>query len=365
MDLWICGSKGFKVILSHDKCVVYFVYVIFQFVAISTVEIAPCLPNHHDLQSAPKTHFVLLQPVDHLQIATMYSSYSFHHRRTTRSRRVNPRCILANILLLPALVFADDDATSSTNQFSEPFIDQLTGLQMERFFGARTSFGFGFALPQAQTNTSTSTGSFIGRFDFPLVNGEGWGAFGLIGDMEGNFILAVWPDGKGGVMASFRQAIDEDNPAEVAGKFRARPLPDGVSVNQTSLSYTFLCENCLDSTLGLGPEAASGNAVMGWALSEQPPRGDPSDPGAFLGFHEKGFGPFTARLAEARTDGFDAVAATAADPVSDSGNAIAPIAGIFEDGGDDDSGDEDGNDGADVDDQDDADDSGDDSDDDD
>lgn len=253
--------------------------------------------------------------------------------------------MLLTTLLLPAVALAqddDDEPTSSTSQFSEPFVDQVTGLQMERFFGARTSFGFAFALPAAQPTLGTAA-SFIGQLSFPLVDGEGWGSFGLTGDMEGNFILAVWPDGNGDVMASFRQATDEDNPPEVAGDFRVRPLPNGVSVNATSLLYTFLCENCLDSTLGLGPEATAGDAVMGWALSERPPRGDPADPGAFLDFHERGFGPFTARLGDARTAGFDAVAATALQPVQDSGSAVAAVAGAFEEGsGDEGSGDEGG-----------------------
>ncbi|KAF4980958.1 hypothetical protein FDECE_17776 [Fusarium decemcellulare] len=268
---------------------------------------------------------------------------NIRNRRVVRQRYINPRRICVTSLLLPALAFAqdDDEPTSSTNQVSEPFVDPVTGLNMERFFGARTSFGFAFALPDSQPAAAAAAGSFIGQLSFPLVNGEGWGSCGLTGDMEGNFILAVWPDGNGGVMASFRQATDEDNPPEVSGDFKVRPLPDGVSVNATSLLYTFLCENCLDSTLGLGPEAAAGNAVMGWALSEQPPRGDPSNPGAFLGFHERGFGPFTARLAQAKTAGFDAVAATALDPVGDSGNAVAAVAGAFQEGsGDEDSGDE-------------------------
>ncbi|KAF5979046.1 cellobiose dehydrogenase [Fusarium bulbicola] len=256
-----------------------------------------------------------------------------HNRRTTRQRHISPHRILATSLLLPALAIADDEPTSSADQVSEPFVDQVTGLTMERFFGARTSFAFALALPDAASANGTA-GSFIGQLQFPLANGEGWGATGLTGDMEGNFILAAWPDGKGGVMASFRQAIDEDNPAEVKGNFKVRPIPDGVSVNETSLLYTFLCENC--------PEAAVGNAVMGWALSERPPRGDPSNPGAFLGFHERGFGPFTARLAQAKTTGFDAVAAKALDPVRDSGSAVATVPNAFLDGGsdDEDSGDE-------------------------
>ncbi|XEU99887.1 hypothetical protein FSHL1_005174 [Fusarium sambucinum] len=286
---------------------------------------------------------------------------NIHNRRPAR-KHINPHRILFTSLLLPALALADDEPTSSTQQVTEPFVDQVTGLTMERFFGAKTSFTFAFALPDANpAANSTDTGSFIGRLEFPLVNGEGWGAAGLTGDMEGNFILAAWPDGEGGVMASFRQAIDEDNPAVVKGDFNVRPLPDGVSVNDTSLLYTFLCENCLDSTLGLGPEAASGNAVMGWALSERPPRGDASDPAAFLEFHEKGFGPFTARLAQAKVTGFDAVAAKALDPVGVSPKAVATVPNAFQDGGsdDEDSGDEGGD--IDVDDSD----SGDESDDDD
>lgn len=160
-------------------------------------------------------------------------------------------------------------------------------------------------------------------------------------------------------MASFRQATNEDDPPEVAGQLRVRPPPEEVSVNSTSLLYTFLCEDCLDSALGLGPEATAGNAIIGWAMSERPPRGDPSDPGAFLGFHERGVGPFTAWLAQAKAAGFDAVAATALDPVRDSGNTVAAVPGAFQEGsGDEDSGAEGGAvDG-------DGDDSGDDSDDD-
>ncbi|KAF4428922.1 Cellobiose dehydrogenase [Fusarium austroafricanum] len=276
-------------------------------------------------------------------------------QRAPRQRHVNPHRVLVTSLLLPALAFADDEPTSSVDQVSQSFVDQVTGLTMERFFGTRTSFAFALALPDSQTAANGTAGSFIGQLEFPLVNGEGWGAAGLTGDMEGNFILAAWPDGKGGVMASFRQAIDEDNPAEVSGNFKVRPLPDGVSVNKTSLLYTFLCENCLDSTLGLGPEAAVGNAVMGWALSAKPPRGDPSNPGAFLGFHERGFGPFTARLAQAKSAGFGAVAAKALAPVGDSGKAVTTVPNAFQDGGDD-SGDEGdgGNDGADSDSEDDS-----------
>jgi hypothetical protein len=218
---------------------------------------------------------------------------------------------------------------------------------MERFFGARTQFGMALALPQ-QSATSTS---FIAQLSFPLVNGGGWGAMGLTGDMEGNFLIAVWPDGAGDVMATFRQAIDEDNPAEVQGRFKIRPIAAGTQVSQTSLTYTFLCEECLNGTLGLGPEATGSDAVMGWALSERS-LADPADPASFLGFHERGFGPFTARLAEARSAGFDSAAATAGQPVGNSGRAGEPLLNIFDEGsGDEGSGDGGGDDSDDDDDE--------------
>jgi hypothetical protein len=232
--------------------------------------------------------------------------------------------------LLSTFTYAGDDETSAASQFSEPFVDQTTGLNMEQFFGARTSSSFAFATPAANTSST----SFIGQLAFPLKASLGWGAMGLTGDMEGNFILAAWPDGKGGVMASFRQATNEDNPPEVTGNFNVRPITDGTQVNATSLSYTFLCENCLDPTLGLSLDA-TGNAVMGWALSEKASLGDAADAGARLDFHERGFGPFTARLGAAATTQFEAIAATALTSVAASKKAVAAVAGSGDEGDDD------------------------------
>ncbi|KAI6360774.1 hypothetical protein MCOR25_006662 [Pyricularia grisea] len=234
------------------------------------------------------------------------------------------------VLAAPAPKEPTSDKTSTTTPFTEP----ATSIPMQRFFGARTSFALGIALPTAQNSTS-----FIGQMSFPLGNGVGWGAMGFTGSMEGNFILAVWPDGKGGVTASFRQATNEDDPPEVTGKFKVRPIAKGVVVNNTALTYTFLCENCLDATLGLGVEQTAADAVMGWALSHKAVQ-NPTDPGAFLAFHEQGFGPFTARLAQAKApdDVFNAVAATAGEPAQSSRKARAPTPGAFENGSGDESG---------------------------
>ncbi|KAL8298925.1 hypothetical protein RB597_007514 [Gaeumannomyces tritici] len=256
--------------------------------------------------------------------------------------------IVATALLLPffSQLTQAEDATSSAAQKSAPFVDQATGLTMERFFGARTSFGYAMALPENKTSAS-----FIGQFQFPLASGNGYGAMGFIGDMDDNFILAVWPDGGGGVQASFRQATDEDNPPEVTGRFKVRPIARGVAVNATSLLYTFLCEDCLDPALGLGPEQASADAVMGWALSARQVS-DAANPGARLGFHERGFGPFTARLGNARVAQaqFDAVAALAGEAVAASARATPVVLGAGQGKGKDGKGDDSNNDSDDDDD---------------
>ncbi|TDZ16980.1 hypothetical protein Cob_v010134 [Colletotrichum orbiculare MAFF 240422] len=74
---------------------------------------------------------------------------------------------------------------------------------------------------------------------------------------------------------------------------------------------------------------------MGWALSEKAVQ-NPTNPGARLGFHERGFGPFTARLGSAKSARFAAVAGAAGQPVASSNRAVAVTPNAFKDGGDDD-----------------------------
>lgn len=238
--------------------------------------------------------------------------------------------LLPLLLLIPFLappILAGEEPTSNTTQVSVPFTDQATGLTMERFFGARTTFALAMTMPEPPN------GSFIGQMTFPLVAGAGWGALGLTGDMENNFFLAAWPDGTGGVQASFRQGTDKEDPPEVVGHFAVRPIAEGTAANATFLSFTFLCEGCLDAALGLGPEAAqTADGVMGWALSEQQVA-NPGSTDTTLGFHERGFGPFTMRLAQARSVNFDTVAATAGTAMKASAGAQQVALNVAGEGG--------------------------------
>ncbi|PKS06101.1 hypothetical protein jhhlp_007935 [Lomentospora prolificans] len=245
------------------------------------------------------------------------------------------RPIIQITLQATALVWLCPRVAAQTSSFT----DANTGIVFQRFFGARTSFGFGVALPTDPTD------SFIGQLSFPLVNGNGWGGFSLTGDMEGPLLMAVWSDGTN-VVSSFRQAFNEDdNPPEVTGSFAVRPIELGTQVNSTFLTFTFLCEGCLDAAIGLGAEGTAGTAEMGWALSSIPVRNAASSNG-ILDFHDSGFGDFDADLGSARSAEFESWVALAGAPLPPSNAAvqIQPNAGDDDDD-DADSGDE-GNGGA-------------------
>jgi hypothetical protein len=221
----------------------------------------------------------------------------------------------------------------------QPRSDPTTGISFQRFFGAKTSFSFGIALPEIPDN------SFIGQMSFPLNQGAGWGGWSLTGDMEGPLLIAAWSDGTN-VVSSFRQAANEDdNPPEVTGNFRARPIAAGTSVNFSFLTCTFLCEGYLDATLGLGAAATSGTVEMSWALGSKPV-GNPASPAAIINFHDRGFGGFETQLAQAKNAQFDTWAAMVGAPVAPASGATP----VKPDAGDDDSGEESGDDSDDDDD---------------
>lgn len=246
----------------------------------------------------------------------------------------HPKAYLFLGLVLSTLthtVVAQDKVTTA-------FTDPATGISFQRFFGAKTDFGFGIALPTDPTT------DFIGQLTFPLNGGNGWGGFSMTGDMEGPLLLAAWSDGAGNVVSSFRQAENEDdNPPEVTGSFALRPIANGTSVSDTFLTYTFLCERCLDAAFGLGAADTAGDAEMGWALAKTVV-GGPETSAGILGFHDSGFGDFTASLGLARNAQFATWAAMAREPLVPATGAV-PIqasAGDGDDDDDDDDGDHEG-----------------------
>jgi hypothetical protein len=212
-------------------------------------------------------------------------------QRPTRHRQRHGRGILLALGI---------SASRAVGQTTSPVIDQATGAQLQRFVDTKTNFGFGIALPP------TPSKSFIGQLSFPLVDGAGWGGLSLSGDLKGPPLVACWSDGRGGVVSSFRQAFNgEENLSEVQGSsFSLKPIPDATSANNTLLTFTFLCENCIDDS------QTTDNSKLGWALASRPVQNQESSAGV-LPSPDSGFGDFLANLAAARSTEFDAWAALA------------------------------------------------------
>lgn len=167
------------------------------------------------------------------------------------------------------------------SQTTSPFKDPLSGISFQRFFGARTSFAFGIALPENPTT------DFIGQFSFPTPAGSGWGGVSLTDDMVGPLLLAVWPNGNN-VVSSFRKARNEDDsPPTVNGAFKVVPIPQGTQITSAKLTFTFLCQNCIDASLGFSAGNTFGSVEMGWALASRPVR-NAADPATELSFHNSG-----------------------------------------------------------------------------
>lgn len=93
-------------------------------------------------------------------------------------------------------------------------------------------------------------------------------------------------------MSSFHQARNEDDrPPQVSGTFRVRQISSRKLVNDTHMTFTFLCEGCLDASPGLTAAATAGSFEIGWALADTAVS-DPASSGAIIGFHNKGFDSF-------------------------------------------------------------------------
>ncbi|KAF2677318.1 CBD9-like protein [Lentithecium fluviatile CBS 122367] len=120
--------------------------------------------------------------------------------------------------------------------------------------------------------------------------GNGWAGISLQDSMEGPLLLTAWPNAAtNGVVSSFRIASNEDDsPPVVNGAFSVVDIPTGTVVNDTHMTWTFLCKGCVgDAKVGFAAQDTAGSFGMGWALAD---RGvsDKGDPAAVLPFHNSG-----------------------------------------------------------------------------
>lgn len=191
-----------------------------------------------------------------------------------------------------ALALVTSAAAKSTN--STAYTDPNTQIDLQQWCDPDTSFCFGMALPDSVSR------DFIGQLVVPLSESKGWGGVSLSGSMTSSLLIAAWPDSSGEKgIASLRKTTSYTNPDVYDGDAAIVEIPDGVVVNSTHLTYTFLCEGCVVGS----PTTFSKNAdtyVFGWASAKTSPS-TPDSSDAALSYHAAGFGTFEMLLAQAKS----------------------------------------------------------------
>ncbi|CAH0028205.1 unnamed protein product [Clonostachys rhizophaga] len=204
-------------------------------------------------------------------------------------------------------------------QQSESFTDSKTGITYQQV--TQGDYTFGIALSE------TSSTDFIGRLS---AQTKGWAGVSLGGRMSGSVMVVAWPN-EGSIVSSLRKATGYSSPAVFTGTGSLKPIPAGNSIDDTSFTYTFLCEGCLQTDGStFAADASSANIGYGLAASAV---SSPSSPSSALGFHSSGFGLFGVDIAAARSSKFAEWAAQAEDPDSPGdpggppggGNGTVPI----------------------------------------
>ncbi|KAK1569690.1 GMC oxidoreductase [Colletotrichum navitas] len=206
-------------------------------------------------------------------------------------------------------------AAAAAAQQTSSYVDAASGITLQRH-SETSGFSFGIALP------TTVGKDFIGQISAPVSTG--WAAVSLGGPMTNKILLVAWPNGDS-VQTSIRKASGYSNPSVVTdSSITLKPIASGVSVNETSFTYTFLCQGCItgDETTFTG---TADTTTFGWAYSTTA-LSDTSSASVALNYHGAGFGLFGANLAEAKSADYATWAAKASDAATTpgAGNGTTP-----------------------------------------
>lgn len=105
-------------------------------------------------------------------------------------------------------------------------------------------------------------------------------------------------------------------PAVYTGDAAAYPIADGTFINDTALSYTFLCSNCIVDGYTFG--ASDTSSGIGYAVSGTNPT-DPSDASSALSYHSEAYGEYAMLLSSATSADYSTWAAMADTSASSTG----------------------------------------------
>lgn len=183
-------------------------------------------------------------------------------------------------------------------QQSTAFTDPATGITYQQV--SQGTFTFGIVLSE-----SPST-DFIGRIS--AQGTEGWAGISLGGRMRGSLMVVAWPN-ENDVVASLRLATGYSSPGVFFGSASLKTIENGTSFDGTTYTYTFLCEECIQTDASTFAADAS-TASLGYGLAAAAVA-TPSSPSSTLTFHSAGFGLLDIDLASARSSSFAAWAALA------------------------------------------------------
>ncbi|KAK7226869.1 hypothetical protein V2G26_014872 [Clonostachys chloroleuca] len=180
-------------------------------------------------------------------------------------------------------------AGSAAAQQTWAFTDPNTGIDFQHYFSK--DYSFSIAVPE------TLGTDFIGRLVVPITSTGGWGSVSLRGGMLRSLLFVAWADGED-IKTSFRMAGSYANPdVYTASTVNALPIANGTFVNSTHLSYTFLCENCVNATV---TNLANETPILGWAISAENPT-TVTDSASALTYHAAGFGQYGLNIAAAKS----------------------------------------------------------------
>lgn len=171
---------------------------------------------------------------------------------------------------------------------TEPYNDPNTGIDFQRY--ANNEYSFGIAVPE------TPEADLIGQLVVPLTENAGWGAVSLGGGMLNNLLFVAWPNEEE-IITTFRLTGAYANPDVYTGDVTALPIANGTFINSTHLSYTFLCQGCINDDSFDGTAASP---VFGYAVSATSPEAA-SDASSALTYHAKAFGQFGVDLNGAKS----------------------------------------------------------------
>lgn len=171
---------------------------------------------------------------------------------------------------------------------TEAYNDPNTGIDFQRY--ATNEYSFGIAVPE------NPEADFIGQMVVPLTENAGWGAVSLGGGMLNNLLFVAWPNDEE-IITTFRLAGAYANPDEYSGDVTALPIANGTFINSTHLSYTFLCQGCINDD---SFDATAATPVFGYAVAATSPE-TASDPVSALTYHAKAFGQYGVNLDGAKS----------------------------------------------------------------